>query len=415
MNEQQLQALAAAHGGIAGRTLDPKTTSRPLTINGIVVEGRSEPNPDPHWIITFGDGSQFRVQPQRDAQGQPSGEYAVADWGNLAPTRPTGNEPPKGDIWNDPKTGRPYQVIEAADGSKHLVPVEGTPSQVPIPLGNGGYVVNPATGAMEYLPPQPTPQGIGYQPMGNTVLQTLPDGTVRPVFVDQAAIARQQAELEDARTRTALQGQQVYQQGQQQQGQQAYQNAQLEQQSFNNYWNNVIAASQADESAQQNAFTRDYRLLYELPRTQVADENQARLNQYQAAASQGTYETGRFNAGQNAADARVRQLMETLPYRASPQFAQQFATRRAQEAQRQPLTPYTADAFTFRAPDFEGARRAGYAEAGVQPGGLPSFEALLQRTPAFATMSPEELKRLQMQMSFAYAPPPPVKTALAGG
>jgi hypothetical protein len=306
--------------------------------------------------------------------------------------------PPR--VIGNAKTG--YWQYNAATGQYDTPATGEGGNQSPTPLG-GGYIWNPATNAVETLPPQQTPTSPTLHNAPHAVIQQLPDGSTRVVYTDTAGIAQDQAaidaknqELEDARNRTRIQA------------------GQADTQAFNSYWSNIINASQQDETAQQNAFTRDYRLLYELPRTQVADENQARLNQYQAAANQGTYETGRYNAGTTAADSRVRAMLETLPYRASPQFASEFAARRAQEAARQPLTPYSADAFRLPAPDLEGARQAGYAQAGVT-GGLPSFEQLLQRTPAFATMSPEELKRLQLQMSLAYVPPPSLSGALAGG
>lgn len=357
--------------------------------------GQNEPSPR---VFQTPDGQWWEYDPRRP-EGQRFAPATVSGQ-QIGGAKPSTDKAPQ--LIHD----RAGNVIGYWDPDKPQQPIyfdaNQQGSQVPTPLG-GGYVYNPASGQVESLPPQQTPQNPTLHNAGSTVLQQQPDGSVRPVYIDQAAIARQQAEIDDARNRTQIAAQQA-----------ANQAMQGNVSAFNGWWNNYLQAAQGDETAQQNAFTRDRTLLYDLPRQQVADENQARLNQYQAAANQGTYETGRFNAGRGAAQDRVMAMMQTLPYRASPAFAQQFAQRRAQESSGQPLTPYSADAFTFQAPNFNAERQAGYAEAGVT-GGLPDFESLLRRTPAFATMDPEELRRIQAHLNLAYVPPPSLTGALVGG
>lgn len=334
------------------------------------------------------DGSWWEYDPRRP-EGQRFSPATTANGQQIGGVKPPADKAPSlirdrnGNpigYWDPDKPQTPVYFDQAAMGS-----------QVPTPLG-GGYIWNPANKQVEYLPTQPTPQNPTLHNAGNTVLQQLPDGSVRPVYTNLPGIAKDQAAIDAENRRLQLQAQAEQRMGR---GQDI--------QGFNSYWANLINASQADEQAQQNAFTRDTRLLYDLPRQQLADENAAQQAQYQTASTIGQYETGRFNAGRGAANDRVMAMLQTLPYRASPQFAQQFAQRRAQEAAGEKLTAYTPEAFTFRAPDLNAERQAGYAEAGVT-GGVPNFEELLARSPAFATMDPEELRKIRMNLSLAYVP-----------
>lgn len=305
-------------------------------------------------------------------------------------------------IIRDPKTGRPLGYWDP-DQPDAVIPFPDTQTNQPTPLG-GGYVWNPAAGngagAVEELPPQQPAQGYGIHTAGNVTFQTRPDGSVVPVYTDRAAIAARQAELEDARARTQIAGQQA--DTSRWQAETAAQQGNLS--AFNSYYNNLIAASQADETAQQRGFERDVKTLYDLPRQQMADQNQALLNQYTAAGQRGTYETGVFGAGRQAAADRVRTQMDLLPYKAGPQFGAEFAQRRQQEAAGQALTPYSQGAIMMPQPDLEAERTAGYREAGVT-GPLPSFDDLLRRSPSFATTDPEELARLQRHLMLSYVPP----------
>lgn len=295
--------------------------------------------------------------------------------------------------------GVPGQIVQDAQGNATFRPLGGAPGAPPPTIHSdaGTLAWNAQAGEFQLIagtePRQPNPQIVQ---SGNVTGRINPDGTFTPIYTNAAGVAKDQAAIDAENRRLQIQADAEARMGR---GQDI--------QGFNSYWANLINASQADEQAQQNSFTRDTRLLYDLPRQQLADENAALQSRYQTAGTIGQYETGRFNAGRGAANDRVMAMLQTLPYRASPQFAQQFAQRRAQEAGGQPLTPYTADAFQFKAPDLNAERQAGYAEAGVT-GGVPSFEQLLARSPAFATADPAEIKRIRDQLLFAYQPAPRV-------
>lgn len=402
MNEQQLQALAAQHGGLAGRSIDPQTQW--IEQDDPLGGKTKKPNPDPHWVIAFNDGTKITVQPGRGGDGQPDGSYNVSDWGNLAPTKPSGTDQPKSDFWVDPTSHQPYQIVDNPDGSKGLRPISGnvpgapTAHQTPQGMVVWGPTGDDPTPHWSLIPgtgqTQPSPT---LHNAGNTVLQQGPDGTIRPVYVDQAGIAKDQAAVEAERERIRI-------------AQQQANNAarQGDVQGFNSWYANYVNAAQLDETTRQNQFKIDTTLNYDMPRQQVADENAALTSRFQAANTIGQYETNRFNAGRGAAQDRWLGYMQSLPYRASPQFVQEYSQRAAQEAQGVPIgerTAYSPAALTISGPSMDAQRQAGYAEAGVT-GGLPTFDQVLAKAPAFAAMDPAALKKYNDMLMFAYQPPP---------
>lgn len=330
----------------------------------------------------------------------------VLDPANKTPT-PYNRNPAseKGDFWVNPETHMPYQIVDLPDGTKGLKPVSGLDQGAPQHFETAQGLVSWGPTGDDPTPHWSLVSGTGPNPQvtnnGRSTIRVNPDGTSTVIYTDLAGQAQDQATIDATRERNRLEGrgQDVTMRGQDVTAHGQDLNAFYQQQS------NLIAAAGLDETALGNAFQRDKFLQYELPRQQVADENAALLNRFQAAGTIGTYNTEHFNAGARAAAERYQGLMQSMPYRASPTFLSEFAQRAAQQQQGQDLTPYSQAAFEVHVPTMDAERQAGYAEAGVT-GPPPTFEQLMAQAPSFNTLDPADLARVRRFMGIAYSPPP---------